>query len=71
MAKGPNAAADYRARDEPSNDCLHWLVSAVNCGLGGLMGLNLEWVFVGAGALPTLLSLSSRFSREVRSIKLP
>ena len=38
---------------------------------GALLKLSLEWVFVGAGALLTLLCLAAVFRREVRSMKMP
>ena len=42
-----------------------------NAVSGALIKLSLEWVFVGAGALLTLLCLSAGLSREVRNIKMP
>ena len=38
---------------------------------GALLKLSLEWVFVGAGAILTLLCLAAIFRREVRSMKMP
>ena len=38
---------------------------------GALLKLSLEWVFVGAGALLTLLCLTVVFRREVRTMTMP
>ena len=38
---------------------------------GALLKLSLEWVFVGAGALLTLLCLAVVFRREVRTMTMP
>ena len=38
---------------------------------GALLKLSLEWVFVGAGALLTLLCLAAVFRREVRTMTMP
>ena len=38
---------------------------------GALLKLSLEWVFVGAGALLTLLCLAAVFRREVRTMRMP
>ena len=38
---------------------------------GTLLKLSLEWVFVGAGALLTLLCLAVVFRREVRTMRMP
>ena len=38
---------------------------------GALIKLSLRWVFLGAGALLTLLCLTAALSREVRSIAMP
>ena len=38
---------------------------------GSLLKLSLEWVFVGAGALLTLLRLAVLFRREVRNMTMP
>lgn len=38
---------------------------------GALLRLSVEWVFLGAGALLTLLCLAVAFRREVRTMRMP